>query len=98
MNTKLYTYYIGCNDKDERMQTSPTLVIMNKVAEVLIGAGIDSFTMSKAFGWYKGEREQTIKLEVQGCRISEYYLQVIKEELNQECILEVVSEVESKLY
>ena len=94
MNKVLCSYYIGLNDKDTHKQEKTTQEALNIIEEVMDSAGIDSYTTSIVQGHYKNELENTIKLELVGIALSEYYINLIKGRLNQECIMELCSEVD----
>jgi len=94
MNRVLCSYYIGLNDKDSHTQDITTKEALNIIEEIMDSAGIDSYTTSIVQGHYKNELETTIKLELVGIALSEYYLNLIKGRLNQECIMELCSEVD----
>ena len=94
MNRVLCSYYIGLNDKDSHTQDITTKEALNIIEEIMNSAGIDSYTTSIVQGHYKNELETTIKLELVGIALSEYYLNLIKGRLNQECIMELCSEVD----
>ena len=90
----LTTYYIGLNDKDSHTQDITTKEALNIIEEIMDSAGIDSYTTSIAQGHYKNELENTIKLEIIGIALSEYYINLIKGRLNQECIMELCTETD----
>ena len=94
MNKVLCSYYIGLNDKDSHTQDITTQEALNIIEEVMDSAGIDSYTTSIVQGHYKNELENTIKLDIVGVALSQYYINLIKGRLNQECIMELCSEVD----
>lgn len=94
MNRVLCSYYIGLNGKDSHKQEKTTQETLNIIEEIMDSAGIDSYTTSVVQGHYKNELETTIKLELVGVALSQYYINLIKGRLNQECIMELCSEVD----
>lgn len=94
MKKILFSYYIGLNDKDTHTQDITTKEALNIIEDVMELAGIESYTTSIVQGYYKRELENTIKLELVGAALSEYYINLIKGRLNQDCIMELCSEVD----
>ena len=92
MGNYITTYYIGSKDKDTHKQKLSGYEISKIINETLDYAGIDSYTTSNVIGHYKGEIEHTVKLELVNNRLSLYYLNVLKEKLNQECIMVLTKE------
>lgn len=90
----LTTYYIGLNDKNSHAQDITTQEALNIIEEIMDNAGIDSYTTSIVQGHYKNELETTIKLELVGVALSQYYINLIKGRLNQECIMELCTETD----
>lgn len=90
----LTTYYIGLNDKNTHKQEKTTQEALNIIEEVMDSADIDSYTTSIVQGHYKNELENTIKLEIIGFALSQYYINQIKVRLNQECIMELCTETD----
>lgn len=90
----LTTYYIGLNDKDSHKQEKTTQEALNIIKDVMDLAEIDSYTTSTVEGHYKNELETTIKLELVGVELSQYYINLIKGRLNQECIMELCTETD----
>lgn len=95
MRNIITTYYIGLNDKDTHRQEKTTKEALNIIEEVMDSAGIDSYTTSIVQGHYKNELETTIKVELVGMILSEYYVNSLKDRLNQECIMVICKECES---
>lgn len=91
----LTTYYIGLNDKDTHKQEKTTQEALNIIEEVMDLAEIDSYTTSTVEGHYKRELENTIKVELVGMILSEHYVNLLKDRLNQECIMVICKECES---
>lgn len=94
MNKVLCSYYIGLNDKDSHKQDITTQEALNIIEEIMKNAGIESYTTSIVQGHYKNELENTIKLELVGIALSEYYINLIKGRLNQERIMELCTETD----
>ena len=90
----LTSYYIGLNDKDSHKQEKTTQEALNIIEEIMDNAGIDSYTTSIVQGHYKNELETTIKLDIVGIALSQYYINQIKGLLNQECIMELCIETD----
>ena len=95
MRNILATYYIGLNDKDTHRQEKTTQEALNVIEEIMNNAGIDSYTTSTVEGHYKNELETTIKIELVGMILSEHYVNLLKDRLNQECIMVICKECES---
>lgn len=95
MKNIITTYYIGLNDKDTHRQEKTTQEALDIIEEVMDSAEIDSYTTSIVQGHYKNELENTIKLDIVGIALSEYYINLIKGRLNQECIMVICKECES---
>lgn len=76
--------YIGMNDKDEHKQLLDADYFYSAIA-----ARIESVTIIPAIGFYKGERENSLRCEVFG--LDHEKLVAIARELcavlNQECII-----------
>lgn len=76
--------YVGMNDKDEHKQLLDANYFYSAIA-----ARVESVTIFPAIGYYKGERENSLKCEVFG--LDHEKLVAIARELcavlNQECII-----------
>lgn len=94
MRNILTTYYIGLNDKDTHRQEKTTQEALNIIEDVMDLAGVDSYTTSIVQGHYKRELENTIKVELVGMVLSEHYINLLKDRLNQECIMELCAETD----
>lgn len=94
MRNILATYYIGLNDKDTHRQEKTTQEALNIIEDVMDLATIESYTTSIAQGHYKNELETAIKVELVGTVLSEHYIEIIKDRLNQECIMELCTETD----
>lgn len=95
MRNIITTYYIGLNDKDTHKQGKTTQEALNIIEDVMDLAGIESYTTSTVEGHYKNELETTIKVELVGMILSEHYVNLLKDRLNQECIIVICKECES---
>lgn len=95
MRNIITTYYIGLNDKDSHKQEKTIQEALNIIEEIMNLAGIDSYTTSTVEGHYKNELETTIKVELVGIALSQYYINLLKDRLNQECIMVICKECES---
>lgn len=95
MRNVITTYYIGLNDKDTHQQEKTTKEALNIIEDVMDSAGIDSYTTSLVQGHYKRELENTIKLELVRMILSEHDINLLKDRLNQECIMVICKECES---
>ena len=85
--TVLTQLYIGLNDKDEHKQLLLTDTYKDKVSRILYAYGVHSFTILEAQGFYKGELENTLVIQVFDIDVPEVCIKDIKKELNQECIM-----------
>lgn len=95
MRNIITTYYIGLNDKDTHRQEKTTQEALNIIEDVMDLAAIESYTTSTAQGHYKRELENTIKVEIVGMVLSEHCINLLKDRLNQECIMVICKECES---
>jgi len=95
MRNVITTYYIGLNDKDTHKQEKTTQEALNIIEDVMGLARIESYTTSTVEGHYKRELENTIKVELVGMILSEHYVNLLKDRLNQECIMVICKECES---
>lgn len=78
------TLFIGMNDKDLHKQ-----VIDADVFYAAVGREFESCTVYEAIGFYKGEREKSLKIEVFGLN-HEICIEIARRlcvELNQETII-----------
>lgn len=87
MNNYLNVYYIGLNDKDTHKQKYSTETFIRMLCGIMKASSIDNFTLSVVTGYYKGEPETTLKLELVNNFLTAYTVTEIKEAFNQECIL-----------
>jgi uncharacterized membrane-anchored protein YitT (DUF2179 family) len=92
----LQTLYIGLNDKDKHKQLLLTSTYKDKISKILYAYGIHSFTMLEAQGFYKSELENTLVIQVFNMDIPKVCIKDIKQELNQECIMLTLQELEVK--
>lgn len=95
MKKVLCSYYIGLKDKDTHKQEKTTQEALNIIEDVMDLTEIDSYTTSTVEGHYKNELETTIKVELVGMILSEHYVNLLKDRLNQECIMVICKECES---
>lgn len=91
MNNNLYSYYIGCNDKDEHKQLMLTSTLLDKINRILQAYGITSFTIKECTGIYKKELEHTIEIVLLNMQLDKVIINDLKRELNQECIMQVIT-------
>ena len=92
MNKNFITsYYIGLNDKDEHKQLLLTDTYKDKINRVLQAFGKHGFTIVEAQGFYKGELENTLIIQLGNIKLDKIIINSLKQELNQECIMEVVT-------
>lgn len=80
-------YYIGLNDKDTHKQKYSTGTFIKMLCGIMKASSIDNFTLSIVTGYYKGEPETTLKLELVNDYLMDITISEIKELFNQECIL-----------
>lgn len=90
------TYYIGFNDKDTHKQEHNGYELAKIINDIMELAKIESYTSSTVIGHYNGEIEHTYKLELVDMKLPTHSINLIKEKLNQECILEVITPCEYK--
>lgn len=88
----LNRYYIGLNDKDKHKQ-----ILSNETMELLVSKivskQVENFTIIKAKGFYKGEPENTLIVEIIGDTLNAKTLEELKTILNQECILYTAQQI-----
>lgn len=87
MNKYLNVYYIGLNDKDTHTQKYSTDTFIKMLCGIMSAHLIECFTLSTAIGYYKGEPETILKLELINNFLAAFTVSEIKEVFNQECIL-----------
>lgn len=90
------TYYIGFNDKDTHKQELSGHELATIINDIMKFAKVESYTSSMVTGYYNGEIEHTYKLELVNMKLPTHSINLIKEKLNQECILEVITPCEYK--
>ena len=91
------TYYIGLNDKDLKTQLLLTQEYMQIIMKLIKEyTDIDAYTLDLVKGFYKGIAETTIKIMLANKVLPKYLIELIKKELNQECIMEVITDCEIK--
>lgn len=82
-------YYIGLNDKDTHKQKYNFNTYLKLLNSILLGDDVTSYTITKATGFYKGEKENTIRLELLNDCLTQKAIDNIKEVFNQECIMDI---------
>lgn len=87
MNNYLNVYYIGLNDKDTHKQKYSTDTFIKMLRGIMSAHSIECFTLSTATGYYRGEPETTLKLELVNNFLTAFTVTEIKKVFNQECIL-----------
>ena len=99
-----YTLYIGCNDKDRKVQVIPSEGIRSIITQTCMAAGLDGFTLSNASGVYKHDDgslviESTYRLEIlfASDAVIRKICDDLKKLLNQESIAVQVDKVNSYL-
>ena len=90
------SYYIGCNDKDKHKQLMLTSTILDKINRILQAYNITSFTIKECTGIYKKELEHTIEIMLLNNTLDKVIIDSLKQELNQECIMEVITDCNVK--
>lgn len=94
----LSTYYIGLNNKDTHRQELKTSQAIEVLVKTLKERKVESYSYSFITGVYKGEVENTIKLELVDCGLCNQTIQELKRAFNQECILETVTILAQSIY
>lgn len=105
MTTK-YSFYIGLNDKDSKVQVMETLTASNIINRVFIENGVDGATLTSGKGIYKHDNgavviEETIIVQVYefGAPINVRQIcEDLKRLLNQESIAVEKRDTDSQLY
>lgn len=82
-------YYIGLNDKDTHRQKYNFTTYLKMLNSILLEDDVTSYTITKTIGFYKGEKENTIRLELLNDCLSSIAIENIKEVFNQECIMDL---------
>lgn len=96
MNNFIANYYIGLNDKDSHEQLLLTDTYKDKINRILQAFNKHSFTIIEAQGFYKGELENTLIIQLLDTKLDNIIIDSLKKELNQECILETIQEVNAR--
>ena len=95
----LQRLYIGMNDKDKHEQTLSREDFIMIIKSCLLGYGLEAFTIIDSVGIYKTEQENTLIVEVmkedRNSLISTDLIKLLKELLNQECIMQTIQEIEA---
>jgi len=83
-----YTINVGCNDPRVHRQILPTFIIKRKIIKVL-AKYFDGFTMVKATGFYKGEKENSFILYFYDTTLERVTdcAEELREELKQESVI-----------
>lgn len=105
MTTK-YSFYIGLNDKDSKVQIIETLTASNIVNRVFIENGVDGATITSGKGIYKHENGEIVIEETLIVQVYEFdsiinvrqICNELKNLLNQESIAVEKRETNSELY
>lgn len=82
-------YYIGLNDKETHKQKLKTETFIKLLNAILKDYKLDSYTLNIVTGYYKGEPETTLKVELLNDSLSGLAIETIKELFNQECIMDI---------
>lgn len=92
INNYITTYYIGLNDKDLKIQLLDTKECIQFV-KILIkeNTDIEAYSLDVMQGCYKGIVETTITIMLVDNTFPKCLIDLLKRELNQECIMEVVT-------
>lgn len=83
-------YYIGLNDKDTHKQKYNFTTYLKMLNSILLDDDVTSYTITKTIGFYNGEKENTIRLELLNDCLSSIATENIKEVFNQECIMNII--------
>lgn len=105
MTTK-YSFYIGLNDKDSKIQVIETLTASNIVNRVFIENGVDGATITTGKGIYKHNNGEIVIEETLIVQVYEFDSAInvrqicneLKRLLNQESIAVEKCETNSQLY
>lgn len=89
---KVYDYYIGLNDKDKHTQLLLTDTFKDKINRILQAYNVHNFSMFELQGFYQGGKENSLMIRTLDKQLDKIILNDIKKELNQECIMEVISD------
>ena len=95
----LQRLYIGMNDKDKHEQMLSREDFIKMIKACLLGYGLEAFTIIDSVGIYRTEQENTLIVEVikqdKNSLISTGLIKLLKELLNQECIMHTIQEIEA---
>lgn len=78
----LSVYYIGLNDKDTHKQKYNFNTYLKILNSILLEDDVTSYTITKATGFYKGEKENAIRLELLNDCLTQKAIDNIKEVFN----------------
>lgn len=83
---------VGLNDKDTHQQE-----VTQEEGQALIGEVFQDCTIQECVGFYKGEREKTLRVTVYGVTLKDAIekAQEVKRRLNQECV--IVTEIKTQV-
>ena len=91
--------HVGMNDKDKHKQILSKEKFTMIIKSCLLGYGLEAFTIIDSVGIYKKEQENTLIVEVikedRNDLISTGLIKLLKELLNQECIMQTIQEIEA---
>lgn len=96
--TILSTYYIGLNDKDTHRQELKTSQAIEVLVKTFKELGVENYSYSFITGVYKGEVENTIKLELVDGVLCNQTVRKLRKAFNQECILETITTLAQIIY
>lgn len=105
MTTK-YSFYIGLNDKDSKVQVIETLTAANIINRVFIDNGVDGATITSGKGIYKHDNGEVVVEETLIVQVYEFGAPInvrqicadLKRLLNQESIAVEKRDTNSQLY
>jgi len=87
------TYYIGLNDKDLKIQLLTTQEYIQTIKTLIKEhCNLSAYSLDVIQGCYKGITETTITIMLVNDILPRCLLELIKNELNQECIMEIKKE------
>lgn len=87
------TYYIGLNDKDLKIQLLDTKEYIQTIKTIIKeNTSLEAYSLDIIQGCYKGITETTITIMLVNDVLPRCLLELIKNELNQECIMAIKKE------
>lgn len=85
------TYYIGLNDRDLKIQLLTTKEYIQTIKTLIKEhTNINAYSLDIIQGCYKGITETTITVMLVNDTLPMHLIKLIKKELHQECIMEVI--------